>query len=85
MRDWWKIIAAVDERVAVTIDEGVWADEAEQRYVVTDAFGSGDELVDTVKEWQGTHVPKDLERRVRATPGQAYVHQDVRLRVLRAI
>jgi hypothetical protein len=85
MRDWGKIIKAVDERVALTIDQGLWADEGEQRYVVTDTFESGDELVDTVKDWQGTRISDGLSRRVRAARGHAYVHQEVRLRVLRAI
>jgi hypothetical protein len=85
MRDWSAIIKAVDESVAETIDDGLWADEGEHRYVVTDTFGSGDELVDTVKEWQGTRISEALSRRLRAAAGQAYVHQEVRLRVLRAI
>jgi hypothetical protein len=85
MRDWGKIIQAVDGRVALTIDEGLWADEGEERYVVTDTFGSGDELVDTVTDWQGTRISDGLSRRVRTAAGKAYVHQEVRLRVLRAI
>jgi hypothetical protein len=85
MRGWCKIIKAVDERVAQTIDDGLWASEGERRFVVTDTFGSGDELVDTVKEWQGTQISDGMGRRLRAAAGQAYVHQEVRLRVLRAM
>jgi hypothetical protein len=83
MRDWCKIINAVDQRVAQTIEEGLWANEGEHRYVVTDTFGSGGELVDTVNEWQGTRISEGLSRRTRVAAGQACVHQDVRLRVLR--
>jgi hypothetical protein len=85
MRDWCKIINSVDERTAQTIDEGLWADGGECRYVVTDTFGEGAELVETVKGWQGTLISNALSRRLRAATGQAYVHQDVRLRVLRAL
>ncbi len=85
MRDWGKIIEAVDERVAETMDSGLWMNEGEHAYVVTDTFQSGDELIDTVKTWQGTRVPEALARRLRAGEGPAYVHQDVRLRVLRAL
>jgi len=85
MRDWCKIIAAVDERVAQTIDDGLWASEGEHRFVVTDTFGSGAELVDTVKDWQGTRIAEALSRRLTAAGGQARVHQEVQLRVLRAM
>jgi hypothetical protein len=85
MRDWCKLVGAVAARVDETIDHGLWADVDDRRYVVTDTFDSGPELVDTVTNWQGTHVSEALARRVRAAPGPAYVHQDVRLRVLRAL
>ena len=85
MRDWWKIIEAVDERVAVTVRDGLWVDDGEHRYVVTDTFESGAELVDTVTDWQGTQVSESLSRQVRAATGNAYVHQEVRMRVLRAV
>jgi hypothetical protein len=85
MRDWGKIIQAVDERVAETIDSGLWMNEGEHSYVVTDTFQSGAELIDTVKTWQGTQVPEALARRLAAAKGPAYVHQDIRLRVLRAL
>jgi hypothetical protein len=85
MRGWSTIIRAVDERLAQTIDDGLWTDEGQHRYVVTDTFGSGGELVDTVKDWQGTRISEGLRRRLRTAAGQTYVHQEVRLRVLRAI
>jgi hypothetical protein len=85
LRDWYKIIDAVDSRVAQTIDDGLWAHEGEKWFVVTDTFGSGKELADTAKDWQGTRVPDALRRRLTTTEGPAYVHQDVRLRLLRAI
>jgi hypothetical protein len=85
MRDWGGIIKAVDERLAQTVDDGLWADDGERRYVVTDTFDSGAELIDTVKNWQGTRVSETLSRLVTAARGPAYVHQDVRLHVLRAL
>ena len=85
MRDWGKIIQAVDERVAETIDSGLWMNEGEHSYVVSDTFQSGDELIDTVKNWQGTQIPEALVRRLSGAKGQAYVHQDIRLRVLRSL
>jgi hypothetical protein len=85
MRDWGRLIDAVGGRVTETIDAGLWADEGERRYVVTDTFANGRELVDTVTNWQGTRIPGGLTRQVRSAVGPAYVHQDVRLRVLRAL
>jgi hypothetical protein len=85
MRDWGRLIDAVDERVTETIDGGLWTDEGERRYVVTDTFASAHELVDTVTNWQGTRVPGRVARQARSAAGPAYVHQDVRLHVLRAL
>ena len=85
MRDWARIIAAVDARVTATTESGLWVNEGEHSYVITDTFQSGTELVDTVKTWQGTRTPGALARRLTAAKGPAYVHQDVRLRVLRAL
>jgi hypothetical protein len=85
MREWAKLIEAVDARIARTVEDGLWTAEGEQRFFVTDTFASGAELADTVKDWQGTRVAQALRKRLTAAEGPALVHQEVRLQVLRAV
>jgi hypothetical protein len=85
MREWRKTIAAVDGLVARAVDDGLYVIEDEQRFLVTDTWESGPELVETVSGWRGTRISRTLaERAVGARP-PVCVHQEVRLRLLRAI
>ena len=85
MREWLKTIEAVDELVARTVDDGLYVIEDEQRFLATDTFESGPELVETVSGWEGTRISSALGERVVAARPPACVHQEVRLRLLRAI
>ena len=85
MREWRKTIEAVDELFAQTTDDGLYVIVDEQRFLVTDTFESGRELVETVSGWQGTRISRALGERVVAARPPVFVHQDVRLRLLRAI
>jgi hypothetical protein len=85
MRDWLKTIKAVDELVGRTVDDGLYVIEDEQRFLVTDTFESGRELVETVSGWQGTRISRTLAERVAAALPPVCVDQEVRLRLLRAI
>ena len=85
MRGWAAIIKAVDERVALAVDEGLFAVETKPSFVVADTFDSGPAVVETVKNWQGTQVPGPLGARLATEVGVVRVHQQVRLRLLRAL
>jgi hypothetical protein len=85
MREWLKTTEAVDELVARTVDDGLYVIEDEQRFLVTDTFESGPELVETVSGWQGTRISRALSERVVAARPPVCVYQEVRLRLLRAI
>jgi hypothetical protein len=85
MTAWAATIAAVDERVAEVVAEGRFVVEGERRYVVTDRYDDGAAFSDIVRDWQGTTLTPELERAARAAPAPILLHQDVRLRVLRAI
>jgi hypothetical protein len=85
MREWLKTIEAVDEHVARAIDEGLYVIEDEHRLFVTDTFESGRELVETVSDWQGTRISRVVSERVVAARPPVCVHQEVRLRLLRAV
>jgi hypothetical protein len=84
MREWRTTIDAVDALVAETIDDGLFALEAESSFIVTDTFDDGPELVESVSSWRGTQISRALARRVTAATPPISVHQDVRLHLLRA-
>lgn len=84
MREWRTTIDAVDALVAETIDDGLFALEAESSFIVTDTFDDGPELVESVSSWRGTQISRALARRVTAATPPIRVHQDVRLHLLRA-
>jgi hypothetical protein len=84
MREWLRTIALVDERVEQTIEEGLYAVEAERRFMVTDVWDGGAECVETVGSWQGTRITPALADRVRVARAPLTVDQEVRLRLLRA-
>jgi hypothetical protein len=84
MREWRTTIDAVDALVAETIDDGLFALEAESSFIVTDTFDDGPELVESVSSWRGTQISRALARRVTAATPPIRVRQDVRLHLLRA-
>jgi hypothetical protein len=84
LRDWATLVDAVDERVQQSVHAGLWAPERERHYTVSDSFGSGTELVEVVTGWQGARVPAELAQQLAAV-GPAQLHQEVRLRVMRAV
>jgi len=85
MREWRKTIEAVDELIARAVDDGLYATVDEQRFLVTDTFESGHDLVETVSGWQGTRISRTLGERVVEARPPVCVHQEVRLRLFRAI
>jgi len=85
MREWLTTIDAVDGLVAETIDDGLFALDAERRLIVTDTSDNGPELVKAVSGWQGTRVPRALAQRIAGATAPISVRQEVRLRLLRAL
>jgi hypothetical protein len=84
MSAWARTIAAIDGLVQQTIDEGLFALERESRYVVTDAYDDGAQFVAVTRDWAGTNVSDALAARAGREQGRVRLHQDVRLRLLRA-
>jgi hypothetical protein len=83
MHSWRRTVDAVDRLVAQTIEDRLYVLAGEHRFVVTDMFDNGAELVETVSGWQGTRISAALAKHVRAAAPPMRVHQDVRLRLLR--
>jgi hypothetical protein len=85
MRNWRRTIDAVDRRIGQAVADGLFAHTGERSCVVADEFDSGAELLEVVAGWKGTQIPAALAERVRAAQPQVRVHQEVRLRLLRAL
>lgn len=84
MSEWAQTIATIDRLVEQTIDQGLFDLERESRYVVTDEYDDGAEFVAVTRDWAGTDVSDALAERVGREQARVRLHQDVRLRVLRA-
>ena len=65
--------------------EGLFALDGERSVVVTDSFDDAEEMLTTVREWRGARIPARLERRIARARVAVHVHQDIRLRLLRAM
>ena len=84
MSEWARTIAAIDDLVQQTIDLGLFDMERERRYVVTDEYDDGAEFVAVTRDWAGTTVSDALAARAGREQGRVRLHQDIRLRLLRA-
>ena len=74
MREWARTIDAVDGAILQAVAG-----------VVVDEFDSGGEFVEVVSGWRGTRIPPALAERAGSASPPVRVHQDVRLRLLRAL
>jgi hypothetical protein len=84
MSEWARTVEMLDGLVATTFRDGLFTVQHEGGLVVTDAFDDGAEMLSVVGAWQGTHIGRGLAERVAKERGAVRVHQDVRLRLLRA-
>jgi hypothetical protein len=85
MREWGRTIEEIDGRFDSTFRDGLFALHEERSFVVTDSFDDGEELLATVRDWQGTRIPPLVEERVARQQRPVHAHQDIRLRLLRAM
>ncbi len=84
MREWTQTIATIDRRVEQTMRDGLFDLEHERRCVVTDEYDNGGELVAETSEWAGTRLDEAFAELVRSQPRPVRLHQQIRLRLLRA-
>ena len=84
MAEWAQTIATIDGLMQQTIDQGLFDLERESQYVVTDECDDGAEFVAVTRDWVGTDVGDEFAARVGREPGRVRLHQDVRMRLLRA-
>jgi hypothetical protein len=85
MREWGRTLDAVAALIDETIAAGLFREEGRRSYDVLETFDDGPELIDTVRDWDGTEISSTLAARiVRATP-PFVIREGVLLRVLRVV
>src|SRR4051794_39721718 len=84
MRAWRATIDAVEREVGRALVDDLFVIQHECSLVVIETFDDGAELVETVSGWQGTKISRRLARATAVAPPPLTVHQEVRLRLLRA-
>jgi hypothetical protein len=57
--------------------------EDESRFTVTDEYDNGEDCLSYVRNWMGTRIDRDVQRRVAAERGPIRLPQEIRLRGLR--
>jgi hypothetical protein len=85
MREWAATIAAVDRETARTVEKGLYRLERERSLIVTDTYDDGPELLSEVREWAGTRIPPPVAHALSEVSAPVSLHQDVRLRLYRAL
>jgi hypothetical protein len=85
MSEWAELIDEIDGRTDEAIAEGLFAIEHESRFTVADEYDDGEDCLSYVRNWMGTRIDPDVERRVAAERGHIRLPQEVRLRLLRRL
>ncbi|HKC78133.1 MAG TPA: hypothetical protein VKB70_07085 [Gaiellaceae bacterium] len=80
--EWLETVAAVGSELMKAIAAGLFEVRHEERYSVVHEFGSGDECLEVVGTWAGTHIPDGILARLEGSRACVTVEHDVRLRLL---
>jgi hypothetical protein len=80
--EWLQTVAAVDSETDRVLAAGLFELRHEERYAVLHEFGSGEECLEVVGSWAGTHVPTEVASRLERGSGRVTVEQGTRLRLL---
>jgi hypothetical protein len=83
MSEWADLIDEIDDRTDEALAEGLFVIEDESRFTVADEYDNGEDCLSYVRNWMGTRIDRDVERRVAAERGPIRLSQEIRLRVLR--
>jgi hypothetical protein len=83
MSEWADLIAEIDDRTDEALAEGLFEIEDESRFSVVDEYDNGEDCLSYVRNWMGTRIDRDVERRVAAERGRIRLPQEIRLRLLR--
>jgi hypothetical protein len=83
MSEWAELIDEIDRRTDEALAAGLFVIEDESRLTVADEYDDGEDCLSYVRDWIGTRIDPDVQRRVAAESGPIRLPQEVRLRVLR--
>jgi hypothetical protein len=85
MSEWAQTIDEIDRLTDETLRAGLFTVVDQRRFTVTDHFDTGAELVTEVRGSAGTQIDPVLAEQIVSQQRPVRVHQEVRLRVLRAL
>ena len=83
MSEWADLINEIDNGTDEALAEGLFVIDDESLFTVADEYDNGDDCLSYVRNWMGTRIDRDVERRVAAERGPIRLPQQIRLRVLR--
>jgi hypothetical protein len=84
MTAWGCTIERIDGLTHEAVRAALFSLEDQRRFMVTDAFDTGSEMVEEAAGWAGTTIDPPLAERIAREEGPVTIDQEVRLRVLRA-
>ena len=79
-REFFRLVAATERQLQKTVDEGLFALEAEVELGVIERFDSVKELFDTIDEWGDIHLSKRLRGRIERSMPPIDLHERLVLR-----
>jgi hypothetical protein len=79
-REFFRLMRATERELQRTVDEGLFALEAETELDVIERFGTVDDLFETVEEWENIHLSKRLRARLRRASPPIDLHERLVLR-----
>src|SRR5690242_1022252 len=83
-REFYHLVRATERELEKTIEEGLFALDAETKLDVIERFETAGDVFETVEEWQNIRLSKRLRARIeRATPPIDF-HEELVLRRYRA-
>ena len=79
-REFFRAVRATERELQRTVDQGLFAPEAETELDVIERFDTAEELFDTAEEWEDIHFSKRLRARLRRAEPPIDLHERLVLR-----
>jgi hypothetical protein len=84
-RQFFKLVRVIERELRRTVDDGLFAPEAERELDVIERFDTVEEFFETVDEWENIHLSKRLRERVRRATPPIDLHERLALRRYRQV
>jgi hypothetical protein len=79
-REFFRLVRATERELEKTVDEGLFALEAETELDVIERFDTVEDLFETVDEWENIHFSKRLRARIERSAPPIDLHERLLLR-----